>query len=258
MTQDKLTSRLKGGLFLSSMMNITDGAYAAERGKGTCMVQIGALLADRTDRTHDPSCLLPDDEDAMLSWLKVEVSAVRRVLGDTPIALNAAPGDLTSALMMARAFAAAGGDIFELNCHGGYGKLLERGLLRAMALPENRPGMIEWLRELCDLAVPIVVKFRASTEGVDFTDVLKELTGITRLFGIHFNVRKAAGQIPDEEFVRKIRPWVKGLLFCSGHVSGSENIQALLSAGADCVGLAQRVRDQSDILSKLSCTPPGS
>ena len=30
---------------------------------------------------------------------------------------------------MARAFERAGGDLFELNCHGGYEKLLQRGLL---------------------------------------------------------------------------------------------------------------------------------
>ena len=251
MTRDELTSRLKGGLFLSSMMKITDGAFAAERGGGASMVQIGALLADRTDRTHDPACLLPDDEEAMVSQLMVEITAVRSVLGDTPVALNAAPGDLPSALMMARAFSEAGGDIFELNCHGSYGKLLERGLLRAMALPENRQSMIEWLRELCNLPIPVVVKYNASTEGVDFSDVLNELTLIPRLFGVHFNVR-SGDQKPDEDFVRKIRPGVMGLLLCSGHVRSYKDFQTLLSAGADCIGLAQSVLDQPDILSRLS------
>ena len=54
-----LESRLKGGLFLSSMMYITDGAYVAARGQGACMVQIGALIADALDRSHDSRCLLP-------------------------------------------------------------------------------------------------------------------------------------------------------------------------------------------------------
>jgi len=247
-----LKERLKGGLFISSMMGCTTGAFVAERGRGAGMVQIGALVADATDRSHDARYLLPIEEDDMVPVLAREVEVARAGLGETPIALNAAPGDLTSARRMARAFRRAGGDLFELNCHGGYGPLLERGLLRAMALPENRPVLLAWLGELCRLEVPVVVKFHARTEGVDFAEVLDELAGISDLFGIHFNVRLPHRAEPDTAFVRRMRPAVPGMLWCSGHVTTRAHVDALFEAGADCVGIAQGVLDDPGLITRLA------
>ena len=188
----------------------------------------------------------------MVPILKQEVATVRQALGDVPIALNAAPGELASALKMARAFHAAGGDIYELNCHGTYGKLFKRGLLRSMPLPENRAAMTEWLAALCDLAIPIVVKFHSHLEAVDFQAVLKGLEAMQGLFGVHFNIRSKEGAQPNLEFVRLVRPHVKGTLFCSGHVTTAEHIKQLLSAGVDCVGISQGVIDQPAILAELA------
>jgi len=249
---DSLEQRLKGGIFISSMMGRTTGAFVAERGRGAGMVQIGALVADAADRSHDARYLLPVEEDDMTPVLAKQVEAARAGLGETPIALNGAPGDLTSALRMARAFRRAGGDLFELNCHGGYGPLLERGLLRAMALPENRAVMLAWLGELCLLEIPIVVKFHARTEGVDFTEVLDELAGIAGLFGVHFNVRSPDSTDPDIAFVRRMRPTVPGMLWCSGHVTTRAHVDALFEAGADCVGVAQGVLDDPGLIARLA------
>jgi len=252
MKREELGGYLKGGLFISAMMGETSGEFVARHGKGARMVQIGALVADALDRSHEPDYLLPLTEDEMVPVLRKEVEEARRLLGETPIALNAAPGDIESGLRMARAFHKAGGDIFELNVHGGYEKLLKRGLLRAMALPENRPRLIEWLKGLCRLEIPIVVKFRAGMEGVDFIDVLEEIAAVEGLFGVHFNVRSEEKKAPDFAFVRQVRPHIKGLLFCSGYVRDLRQVNALFEAGADCVGIAQGILDEPDIIARLS------
>ena len=256
MDRETLTTRVRNGLFISSMMHTTDGAYVAERGHGADMVQIGALIADPLDTTHDPKSMLPCDQRFMESILRRELEVIRQALGDTPVGLNAAPGDRSAALRMARALHAAGGDIFELNCHGGYKKLLDRGLLQAMALAENRATMIDWLTELVKQEIPIVVKFNSLTEGVDFREVLKTLEPIDRLFGVHFNVRQADRSEPDLDFVRTVRPHVHGVLFCSGYVTTRSQVEALIEAGADCVGIAQGVMDEPQILAKLAGERP--
>ena len=248
----QLEERLKGGLFISAMMGQTDGAFAARRGKGASMVQIGALIADAEDRSHDERSLLPLNQPDMVPVLRQEVDVVREALGDIPIMLNAGVGDLESGIRMANAFGEACGDIFELNVHGGYGKLLQRGLLRAMMLPENRKTLIEWLTELCRLTIPVVVKFWPRMPGVDFTEVLGDIASIEHLFGIHLNVQAEQEEVPDVALVRQVRPYVKGLLLCSGHVKERADVDALLSAGADCVGIAKGVLDEPGIMARLS------
>jgi len=250
-TAEQLAGRLKDGVFISSMMGVTNGEYVAKHGEGACMVQVGALVADAIDRTHDPDYLLPLEQEDMVPILAKEVAPVRQALGDMPVALNAAPGDLESAIRMANAFHEAGGDIFELNCHGGYGKLLERGLLRAMVRPEYRPTMIEWLEELCRLTIPIVVKFNISTEGVDFVEALEQIRHIDDLFGVHFNVRSKAEKEPDLAFIRQVRPHVAGVLHCSGYVTDRARLDAVIEAGADCIGISQGLLDDETIIRKI-------
>jgi len=249
MKRTELAEHLRGGLFISSMMGRTDGVFVAEHGDGAAMVQIGALVADLEDRSHDERFLLPEQQEDMVPVLKREVDAARAALGATPIGLNAAPGDLESAVRMAGAFREAGGDIFELNVHGSYGKLLRRGLLKDMVLPQNRSAMIEWLEGLCALDIAVVAKFLSSMTEVDFVEVLEAVGEIEGLFGVHFNVR--CGDGPNLAFVERVAPHVNGVLFCSGHVRTRADVDALLAAGADCVGLAQGVLDEPGIIARL-------
>jgi 2,4-dienoyl-CoA reductase-like NADH-dependent reductase (Old Yellow Enzyme family) len=88
-------------------------------------------------------------------------------------------------------------------------------------------------------------------DGVDFTEVLEEIAPIKRLFGIHFNVRAEQEEAPDMAFVRRVRPYVKGLLLCSGHVTERAHVDALLTAGAVCVGIAKGVLDEPGIIARL-------
>lgn len=247
-----LESRLKDGIFISAMMDITDGPWVAARAKGARMVQIGAFFADLKDRSYETRFLLPETEEEMVPILARDVESVREGWGDLPVCINAAPGDLESALRMARAFESAGGDLFELNCHGGYEKLLQRGLLRAMVLPENRAAKHEWLVELCKLSIPIVVKFNGTQTEIDFPDILDGISDIDGLFGVHFNIRNIEDKQPNIVLVEKIRPHVNGMLFCSGYVKIQSQISELLAAGADSIGISQGLMDDPGIVERLS------
>lgn len=246
-----LSDRLRGGLFISSMMSWSTGAFLAEQGRGAAMVQLGALIADGEDRSHEARYLLPLAQQDMVPVLAEQIRPIRDTLGDVVVALNAAVGDLESGLRMAAALREAGGDVFELNCHGGYGKLLDRGLLRAMALPEHRPRMIEWLRALCKLDTPVAVKLNPTMEGIDLDAALDDLATVEGLFGVHLNVRSQQAEEPDVDLVRRARSRVSGSLWCSGYVTTPAHIDALQAAGADCVGLAQAVLNEPCIIQKL-------
>ncbi|MCK5802190.1 MAG: hypothetical protein KAI66_05130 [Lentisphaeria bacterium] len=247
---EALAEQLRNGVFISSMMSWTTGAYLARHGEGCAMVQLGALIADRIDRSHQAQFLLPLEEDDMAAPLQREVEAVRAALPDVVIALNAAPGDLESCMDMARAFHRAGGDVFELNCHGGYGPLLDRGLLRAMTLPENVPVMLEWLRALATLEIPSVVKFPMVADA-DFARILTLLREIDGLFGVHFNIGRSGAAGPDLAFGRWAREEITGQLWVSGLVRTGEQTRALHKAGIDCVGVAQGLLDDEGIIEKL-------
>ena len=56
---------MKGKLFLSSMMGITDGAWCATRSAGCAMVQLGAYLAEpgatADEMGQDAASFLPAD-----------------------------------------------------------------------------------------------------------------------------------------------------------------------------------------------------
>ena len=251
MNRNELKKVLDGGVFISSMMGITDGLWVAERADRMCMVQIGAYIADGTDRDHPEKSLLPQSEVEMTARLKADIDVIRGRWGNIPVGLNAAPGDLPSALSMARSFAAAGGDIYELNCHGGYARLLERGLLRAMMNPDQRDTLKDWIRALVQVPIPFVVKFNGTTDHIDFADLLGSIAGIEGIFGVHLNIRDLQNKKPNLGLVKTARSMVSGVLFCSGYVADKEDLSAVLDAGADCVGVAEGLRTDADFAKQL-------
>jgi tRNA-dihydrouridine synthase len=153
----ELGAKLRNGFFLSSMMGVTDGAFCAQRCAGCAMVQLGAYLAEPTAGPKEigphTSSFLPADPDAWTTFLARECQEARGGTG-IAIALNLATLRLEWAMEAGRCFAQAGGDALELNVHGGYGRYLKRGKLRAMVEPEHQPELYRWVEALAGLWRP--------------------------------------------------------------------------------------------------------
>ena len=155
-----LQERLQGGFFVSSMMGVTDGAFCArvvQSGGGCAMVQTGAYLAEPTATAEEigphGSSFLPADPGACLDFLAEDCRRVRDA-ADVAICMNLATPRLEWGLEAAQCFARAGGDLVELNVHGGYGRYLRQGKLRAMVRPEHQDELLRWVAALGRLAPP--------------------------------------------------------------------------------------------------------
>jgi len=238
-----LKRQLQGGLFVSSMMGITDGAFCARTltGKhGVSMVQTGAYLAEPTATAEDKGahtrCFLPPNSEACSAWLAADCRDIQEV-ADVAICMNLATPKLEWGLEAAECFAQAGGDAVELNVHGGYKRYLDLGKLRAMVLPEHQDELLRWVAAFVQLDVPMIIKFHGQSERAHLESVLRRMSNVPVL-GVHVNVRHAEDERPDVELVRELRPLIPGLFLASGNVRSSEDAQALFDAGADMVGVA--------------------
>jgi tRNA-dihydrouridine synthase len=242
-----LEQQLKGRLFLSSMMGVTDGAFCARTLKGdhrTAMVQTGAYLAEPTatdeDKGADGRCFLPPDPDACAAWLAADCRDIQEV-ADVVICMNLATPKLEWGLEAARCFAQAGGDAVELNVHGGYGRYLAQGKLRAMVQPENQDELLRWVAAFVQLDMPLIVKVNGGSERAHLESALRRMANVPVL-GVHVNVRDDETRRPNVELARALRPLIPGLFLVSGYVRSPEDTQALFDAGADMVGVAASVR----------------
>lgn len=249
----EIALRLKHGLFISAMMGVINGRAAARIGANACMVQLGAILKEDLEHlTHDPRFVLPGEEREYAALLRNEIRPVREALGDVPVCWNTAAGDVESAVRFANAAAAGGADLYELNFNGGYGKLIKKAIIRAMALPRNRETLIACVRELVQRSpVPVIAKFYAGMRGVDYGELAEQLSGFG-LFGLHLNVRSATEWAPNLEVVGQVRPRFEGVLLCSGRVRTRDHVDGLFEAGADCVGIAQALVQDAFLISKLA------
>jgi len=231
----ELRGKLRGKLFLSSMMNVTDGSFCAERSGGCAMVQIGAYLAEPPAYKKFMS-VLPSERQSCIQFLAEECRKAKR-RPDLYVCLNLATPKLKWGIEAAEAFKEAGGDLVELNVHGAYGRYLKLGLLRAMVLPENRPKLVRWLKAFSELDIPLIVKFRMGVIP-DYPDVLEEIAELN-LFAVHFNIRDETAKRPDFRFVEDIREKCPFFLLTSGYVRSADDARRLFSLGADMVGIAE-------------------
>jgi len=231
----ELEKDLRGKLFLSSMMNVTNGSFCSERSEGCVMVQIGAYLAEPPAYGRFTS-VLPPERQSCIQFLAEEIRESKR-RSDVYVCLNLATPKLEWGLEAAEAFREAGGDFVELNVHGSYERYLKLGLLRAMVLPENRPKLVRWLKAFSELDIPVIVKFRMGVIP-DYPSLLGEIADLN-LFGVHFNVRDEIAKRPDFRFVEEIREKCPLLLLISGYVRSADDARRLFSAGADMVGIAE-------------------
>lgn len=249
------TERIKKGheslrkkLFLSSMMGVSDGYFCSERSEGCAMVQIGAYLAEPPAYPETDS-VLPRGQKECIDFLGEECRRARKN-STVQICLNLATPRLKWGLDASECFYKAGGDIIELNIHGGYQPYLRLGKLKAMVLPENRHELFRWLEAFSKMEIPIIVKFR---EGVvvDYGPILDNVVKLN-LFGVHFNIRNEQTKVPHLEFVKAIKEKYSFFLLVSGHIRSSEMVKKLFEAGADMVGFAEPTIKDSRFISRIA------
>ena len=239
---------LRKKLFLSSMMGVTDGFFCSERSEGCAMVQIGAYLAEPAAYPETKS-VLPRGQKECIDFLAEECRRAREN-STVQVCLNLAALRLEWALNATECFYKAGGDIVELNIHGGYQPYVRLGKLKAMVLPENRPELFRWLEAFSTVEIPIIAKFR---EGVvaDYGPILDNAVNLN-LFGVHFNIRNEQTKGPDLEFVTNIKKRYSLFLLVSGYVRSSEVVRKLFEAGADMVGFAEPTINDSGFISRVA------
>lgn len=240
--------------FLSSMMGITDGAFCADRGVGCALVQLGAYLAEPTatmaDKGGDAASFLPPDPQACTAFLALECSRARGP-ANARVCLNLATPRLEWALEAASCFWQAGGDLLELNVHGGYERYLEQGKLRAMVRPEHQQELYRWVEALAGLGGPLVVKFNMQHDREHVLHVLRALAGRPPIFGVHINVRGPGTNKPDLDAVREARECYPGFLLVSGYVWSAAAVRAVLNTGADMVGVAAPTMNDATYIRRL-------
>lgn len=257
MNREVLKVRISGQLVVSTMLDITDAAFCVACGHGAGMIQLGTMLVAPENETYTPwrqrwpKSFLPWDTSAMRRVLKGAVALVRQGLGDVVVCLSLAGfegvGEVVEA---AQAFADAGGDLVELNVHGGLKPFSEQGYLAGMSLPSYRQRLIAWVEALSSLEIPLLVKFNTQV-ATDLFQVCRDLAHLP-VFGYHFNVRDEATRAPNYAFVQAIRPLVEGVLLCSGYAWTAAAVRKLFEAGADAVGFAKPLVNDHGFIAALA------
>jgi tRNA-dihydrouridine synthase len=243
----ELRDKLNGGTFLSSMMDITDGKYCAERSQGCAMTQLGAYLAEPSEYGKE-RWFLPSNRAECTAFFGGELRYLKNL--DVVTCLNLATPKLEWGLEAAECFHDAGGDIIELNVHGTYRPYLEQGKLRAMVLPENQTELFRWVKAFTELNVPLIVKFRAGfiEDYIPILDRIKELD----IFGVHFNIANEENKRPDIDFLRGVKR-DQYILLVSGFVRSREDIDNLLGIGVNLVGVARPTKEDASFIQRLLC-----
>lgn len=244
--------RLRGGLFLSSMMGVTTGAWCAAHGRGAAMVQMGAYVLDAPEPRAGG--FWPDSRpEALAAHLRAEFEAFRSSLGGGGAPLVSANVFLCeekSVETSARAFTEAGGDLYELNVHGGIGGDRERGTGRFMFLPEHAEKLHRWVARLAATGVPLIVKAKSGVRA-DYAPHLErfEEAGV---LAFHVNVRDEARGAQDLAALEAIRARTGLLLLASGYATDMRSVRRLFDAGADAVGIAEAARRESGLFLRLA------
>jgi tRNA-dihydrouridine synthase len=253
---DELTERLKGKLFLSSMMGKCDAEFCASRANGCAMVQLGAfvLLKEREER----NTYWPDPGRSKLTaFMKEQFDTCRsesaELVGeeDVPvISANVFPCIDEDVETSAAAFIEAGGDIYELNAHGGIGGDRERGTGRMLFMPEHTPKLMRWAKMLVEAGGPVIIKGRGGVIP-DYSEHVRQLEQIG-VQAFHINVRGEEAGHQDLKLLENIRKATGMFLLASGYVTKSNTANTLFAAGADCVGIATAAMSDPDIFVKCS------
>ncbi len=251
---EEIAIRLKGKLFLSSMMGKCDPGFCASRAKGCAMVQLGAyvLLKEREERNES----WPEPELASLTaFMKEQFDTCRAESADfvgeenvPVISANVFPCTDEDVETSAAAFVEAGGDIYELNAHGGIGGDRERGTGSMLFIPEHTPKLMRWAKMLVDAGGPVIIKGRGGVIP-DFTEHVRKMEQIG-VHAFHINIQDEEAGEQDLRLLENIRKSTGMFLLASGYVTNTDTAKTLFAAGADCVGIATAAMSDPDIFVK--------
>jgi tRNA-dihydrouridine synthase len=220
------------------------------------MVQFGAfvLFEEREER----NTYWPDPERTRLTdFMRDQFDTFRaessKLVGerDVPVvSANIFPCTDKDVETSAAAFIEAGGDIYELNAHGGIGDDRRRGTGKMLFIPEHTPRLMRWSRMLVEAGGPVIVKGRGGIIP-DYSEHVRQLEQIG-VHAFHINVRDETIGKQDLGLLENIRRATGMFLLASGYVKDSDSAKALFGAGADCVGIAEATMSDPDIFAKCS------
>jgi len=260
--QTDIRAKLAGQVFLSTMLDITDAAYVVERSRGAGFVQLGTMLVAPQTPEFAPyrqrwlKSWLPNDPAAMRDALAREVGIVRAGLGAaTAVCLSLGGFEIADQVRAAEAFRQAGGDVVELNAHGGLQPFASQGYLGGLAFPAYRARLTSWAEALARVDLPLLIKFNGGMD-VDWPRLLADLAHVP-VAGYHFNIRDGRTKAPNLGLVQALRPLVRGALLVSGYAWTAEAARQLFDLGADAVGVAQPAREDGEFLPKLRAALAG-
>jgi tRNA-dihydrouridine synthase len=253
---NEIAAKLKGKLFLSSMMGTNDAMFCASRSKGCAMVQLGAFVLSRERKERNT--YWPDPERSKLTAFmkeqfdrcRIESANLVGKEGIPVISANVFPCSDEDTEISAIAFIEAGGDIYELNAHGGIGGDRERGTGKMLFIPEHTGKLFRWAETLVNAGGPVIIKARGGAIS-DYTDHVKRLEQIG-IQAFHINVRDENTGKQSIKLLESIRSATGMFLLASGYVRDRESAKALFSTGADCVGIAQAAMSDPEIFVKCS------
>jgi len=255
-----LFNEIKGGIGISSMVNITNGKFCGDYGKGSAMVQIGGYGADG----------YKGDKKAIVEFLKPEIQEARR--SGAKVAVNTLATNIDYLLAFVEGFEEAGGNFVEYNAHTSSQAYARRGLGYAQFAKENQQSLFEYTEKLADvLSIPLIVKGRAwiplSTGSVekiadDYGKLAQELVKCGAS-SIHLNIRKEDEKRYDLDVLREVKDKSDVFLIASGYVGLAQDggvdldkavfdTEAILKAGVDLVLIGQAAMDEPTIVQRLA------
>ncbi len=248
----EVSERLRGGLFLSSMMGHTDWGFCARRAPGCAMVQMGAFVVCEEPRGGNVYWQLPDEE-RLSGMFREQFSSFRAAVGDEAplVCANVFPCDDEDLLVSARAFDAADGDVYELNAHGGIGGDEERGTGAMLFTSRHRDKLFRWVELLVEMLPCVVVKGRRGVVSAEeYIDCVRRFERMG-VFAFHMNLRVPERGVADMDLLRRLREATDIMLLASGYVKGIEDVRAMFDAGADAVGIGEAALADPGVFSSL-------
>lgn len=243
--------RLRGRLFLSSMMGWCDPEFCASRSKGCAMVQLGAYVMLKEHKPRDT--YWPDPErGALTAFFREQFDRCRaraaELVGAKNVPLicaNVFPCTDEDVAVSAAAFVDAGGDIYELNAHGGIGNDRKRGTGGMLFLPQHAAKLMRWAKILVDAGGRVIIKGRSGVIP-DFAEHARRFEQIG-VHAFHVNVRAAKAGEQDVRVLELVRRATGMFVLASGYVTDTASARRLFDAGADCVGIAEAATTEPDV-----------